>query len=296
MRSPHFLACRRAARGYEDVVVGLSGGPDSLALTAALVAEGARVEAVVIDHQLQPGSAQVAERAAAQARELGAAANIRKVQVSTRNLEAEARTARYAALIDAAGDRPVLVAHTLDDQAETLLLAALRGNPGGMAVRNGQIHRPFLGIRRADTVGACAELGLAYWEDPHNQDRAFRRVAVRQQVLPLLGEIIGGDAVAPLAQAAARTAADNALLDELAGPATDDCAELGAQPEPLRRRRIAAWLRAEGLAVTGAVVTGVDKLVSDWHGQGGVAAGYAAGRRLDVRRIGGKLTVIPQEP
>lgn len=289
--SPHLLACRHVVRGFADVVVGLSGGPDSLALTAALRAEAVAVEAVVVDHQLQPGSAEIAQRAAAQARRLGAEARVEKVNVARGSLEAEARAVRYEALLRIAGDRPVLVAHTLEDQAETLLLAALRGNPGGMAAVSGQIHRPFLTLRRVDTVGACEEMGLEYWEDPHNQDQGFRRVAVRQQVMPLLGELIGGDALGPLAQAADRIAADNALLDELAGPPTTDCAELGAQPEPLRRRRIAAWLRSEGLGVTGAVVTGVDKLVSDWHGQGGVAAG----RRLDVWRIGGKLTVIPQE-
>lgn len=298
--SPHFLACRLAVRDLArrgEVVVGLSGGPDSLALTAALLVEGADVEAVVIDHGLQPGSADVAERAAATARELGATARVIAVAVTPQHgMEADARTARYAALIDAAGHRPLAVGHTLDDQAETLLLGALRGNPAGMAPRTETIHRPLLSTRRADTVGACQELGLDTWDDPQNHDEAFRRVAIRHQILPVLGQILGGDAAAPLAQAADRIAADNAYLDELAGAPTDDCAELAAHPEPIRHRRIAAFLRAHELAVSDAVIKAVAALCTQWRGQGGVAAGYAEGRRLDVQRIGGKLTVIRQEP
>lgn len=299
--SPHFLNCRRAVRPlagqHLELVVGLSGGPDSLALTAALLAEGARVEAVVVDHQLQEGSGDVAHAAAATARELGARARVVTVTVPTGGdgTEAEARAVRYAALLDAAAHRPLSIGHTQDDQAETLLLSILRGKASGMQEMTGSIHRPFLSLRRADTVGACEELGLAYWKDPHNDDLAFRRVGVRTRVLPLLEEIAGGDITEALATAAGRVAADNAFLDSLAGPPTDDCKELADQPEPLRRRRIVAWLRAEGLAVTTAVVAGVDKLVTDYHGQGGVAAGAERGRRLDVRRIGGRLAIVRQE-
>lgn len=299
--SPHFLACRRAVRplastGTGEVVVGLSGGADSLALTAALIVEGADVEAIVIDHGLQPNSDKIAAHAANQAERLGARARVIAVEVGTDDgTEAEARKARYTTLIDASGTRPLAVAHTLDDQAETLLLGALRGNPQGME-EEGRIHRPFLTIRRADTVGACAELALEHWDDPQNHDPAFRRVAIRTQIIPQLSQLIGGDAAKPLAQTATRIAEDQAFLDGLAGEPTDDCHELALQPAPLRKRRIAAYLRERGLTVTEGVVAGVDKLIIDWHGQGGVAAGYADGRRLDVRRIGGKLTVIRQEP
>ena len=258
--SPHFLACRLAVRPFltpATVTLGLSGGADSLALLTAAVAEGQDLRAVVVDHRLQPGSRQVAEKACEQAESLGVGATLRTVAVAEKgSLEANARQARYEALF--AEGREVWVAHTRDDQAETLLLGALRGNPAGMNPRAGDLVRPLLTVRRADTLGACAELGLMPWHDPHNADPAFRRVALRRRVIPGLGELIGGDAVEPLATAADRIAADNALLEQLAGPPTDDCAELASQPGPLRRRRIAAWLHGRGLGVTGASISAIE--------------------------------------
>ncbi|AKK11880.1 tRNA lysidine(34) synthetase TilS [Corynebacterium uterequi] len=313
-RSPHFLACRRAVRplaqAHPEVVVGLSGGADSLALTAALLAEHSQVFAVIVDHQLQPGSAEVARQAARTARQLGAEATVVAVDIprTAEGMEAAARKVRYQVLWEHARARgvPLAVAHTMEDQAETLLLSALRGRATGMAAKPFAaaddaccLHRPLLGVRRADTVGACLELGISYWQDPHNGNPAFRRVRLRQDTIPHLGEVVGGDAVEPLARAASLAAADDALLNQLAGAPTDDCATLAAQPEPLRRRRLVAWLRQQGLAVTAPVLDGVDRLVVDYHGQGGVAAGGvvdAAGRRrLEVRRIGGRLTVIRQD-
>ncbi|WP_460490745.1 ATP-binding protein, partial [Corynebacterium nasicanis] len=178
--------------------------------------------------------------------------------------------------------RPVWVAHTRDDQAETLLLQALRGNPGGMAPRSGDIVRPFLSIRRHDTEQACAELGLEPWHDPHNEDADFQRVALRRVLRGL-----HGDPVEPLAQTAERIAADNALLTELAGPPTDDCAELAAQPGPLRRRRIAAWLIERGVGPTRASISMIEDMCTTWHGQGAVRVG----RGLEVRRVGGRLAL-----
>lgn len=291
--SPHFLACRVAVRAFrtERVIVGLSGGADSLALTAAALAEGVQVTAVCVDHGLQRDSRDVAERAAATARRMGADARVATVDVPrTGSMEAAARRARYAAL-HAAGDGEVWVAHTLDDQAETYLLGALRGNPAGMLPRAGRVVRPLLSVRRADTAGACAELGLEPWHDPQNTDPAFRRVAVRQRVLPLLGEILGGDAAPPLAQAAGRVAADDAHLEHLAGEPTDDCAALAADPGPIRRRRIAAWLRGRGITVTAATVAGVEALVTGRRGRGAVAVGGDATSRLEVSRVDGRLTL-----
>ncbi len=293
--SPHFLACRVAVRPFltkEPVVVGLSGGADSLALTAAALAEGADVEAVCVDHGLQEGSGDVAKRARDAALRMGADARVVAVDVPRAgSLEAAAREVRYAALIDAAAGREIWVGHTLDDQAETFLLTALRGHPGGMTARAGQVVRPLLTVRRADTAGACVELGLEPWLDPQNDDPAFRRVAVRHRVLPLLAEILGGDAVPPLAQAAGSAAADDAHLTRLTGEPTDDCAELAADPGPVRRRRIAAWLREQGLSVTAASVTAVEALVTDWRGQGGVAVGGDVTGRLEVVRVSGRLTM-----
>ena len=286
-RSPHFLACRRAVRSFDaPAVIGLSGGPDSLALAAAAAAEGKDVRCVVVDHGLQPGSAQVAGQAARAARGFGLRADVARVEVGAGNLEAAAREARYAALLSYGED--VWVAHTADDQAETLVLGALRGNPSGMSPRNGRVVRPFLGVRRADTVGACEELGLDPWHDPMNADPAFRRVAVRRQVLPLLSELLGGDAVPALAATADRIAADQALIASLTDlTPTTSCAQLRADAGPVRRRRLAAWLLGEGVPVQGDQLAAVEALVVDWHGQGPVAV--AGGRK--VVRDGGTLAL-----
>ena len=287
-RSPHFLACRRALRPFDDpAIIGLSGGPDSLALAAAAAAENKDVRCVVVDHGLQDGSAEVAERAVQMVQTFGLAAKIVRVDVPPGNLEAAARSARYEALLAYGHD--VWVAHTADDQAETLLLGALRGNPSGMAPRNGRVVRPFLGIRRADAVGACEELGLDPWYDPMNADPAFRRVAMRNQVLPLLSELLGGDAVPAIAATADRIAADQALIASLTDLApTTSCAELAEDAGPIRRRRLAAWLLEEGVPVQGDQLDAVEALVVDWHGQGPVAV---AGGRAVVRK-GGRLAIL----
>ena len=287
-RSPHFLACRRALRPFDGpAIIGLSGGPDSLALAAAAAAENKDVRCVVVDHGLQDGSAAVAERAAQTVQAFGLAAEIVRVDVPPGSLEAAARSARYEALLAYGAD--VWVGHTADDQAETLLLGALRGNPSGMAPRNGRVVRPFLGIRRADTVGACEELGLKPWHDPMNADPAFRRVAVRRQALPLLSELIGGDAVPAIAATADRIAADQALIASLTDlTPTTSCSELAEDAGPIRRRRLAAWLVGEGVPVQGYQLDAVEALVVDWHGQGPVAV--AGGR--EVVRAGEQLAIL----
>lgn len=286
-RSPHFLACRRAVRPFDGpAVIGLSGGPDSLALVAAAAAEQKDVSVVVVDHGLQPGSADVAERAAAVAREFGFASTVANVTVGPGNVEAAAREARYAALLESGRD--VWVAHTADDQAETLLLGALRGNPSGMAQRNGKIVRPFLHIRRADTVGACEELGLEVWHDPMNSDPAYRRVAMRQSIIPALTDLLGGDAVPALATTANRIAADQALIEQLADlTLTTSCVELEGDAGPVRRRRLAIWLLDEGVRVQGDQLAAIEALVTNWRGQGPIAVG--GGRA--VVRVDGKLVL-----
>ena len=301
--SPHFLTCRRGVRAAaldHAVAVGLSGGADSLALMAALVAEGHDVLALCVDHGLQDGSRAQAERAAEQARKLGARARVLNVEAGAtgqKSMEAAARVARYRALAAACADEglEVAVAHTTDDQAETLLLGALRGRVTGMSERSevegARVVRPLLNVRRADTEGACAELGLSTWQDPQNADRNFRRVALRREVIPQLSRIIGGDAVPALAQAAGDAALDDAALRT---PPTTDCADLAAMAEPRRRRAIAAWLVSEGVEVTRRTVGDVGKLCTHWHGQGPVAVRSArqVGQRLEVARIGGKLALL----
>ena len=286
--SPHFLACRRAVRGFDGpAVIGLSGGPDSLALVAAAAAEEKDVSVVVVDHGLQPGSAEVAERAAAAAREFRFSATVAKVAVPPGNLEAAAREVRYNALLERGVD--VWVAHTADDQAETLLLGALRGNPSGMPTRNGRVVRPFLTIRRENTVGACKELGLEPWHDPMNDDPSFRRVAVRTSIIPALTELIGGDAVPALAATADRIAEDRSLIEQLVDlTPTTSCVELGRDAGAVRRRRLAKWLLDEGVRVQGDQLAAIEALVTDWHGQGPIPVG---GGRAVVRN-GAELTLV----
>ncbi|MCK7638411.1 tRNA lysidine(34) synthetase TilS [Corynebacterium pygosceleis] len=321
---PHFLTLRLAVRRSVPVgntaVLGVSGGPDSLMLAAAALAEGVTVHAVCVDHGLQSGSGEQAERAAAQVRRMGGGAEVVAVDISGHpgGTESAARTARYAALAAVATRRgtEVWVGHTLDDRAETMLLAALRGLPGGLAERGTvpgtaehgapvPLTRPFLHVRRADTVGASRELGITPWYDPHNSDTAFRRVALRREILPALGGIIGGDAAPALAEASAKVTQDSALLDALAEEAlrrrredadctadTDLPVGVGAEHPALRRRILGIFLRANGATVSTRATAGVDRLLTDWHGQGPVAVGGTTdGRRLVVARRGGILTV-----
>src|SRR5690606_2762907 len=216
------------------VVVALSGGADSLALTAATVFEagkaGATVTAAVVDHGLQDGSDAIAQRAAAQARELGAAAQVLTVEVDRRHpdgLEAAARDARYAALGDCArqtGASAVLLGHTLDDQAETVLLGLARGSGAaslqGMApVREDAdgVHwlRPMLAVTRATARACCAASGLEPWDDPHNADPRFTRVRVRTRVLPMLEDELGPGIAEALARTAEQLREDAEAFDEM---------------------------------------------------------------------------------
>lgn len=277
--SPHFAQLRAQLKGWEKtpIAIGLSGGADSLALVAAAVAEGFDVLALCVDHGLSEGSAAVADAAANQARTWGARAQVLPITVPPGNIEAEARRARYAALFQAAGTRPVWVAHTLDDQAETFILSTLRGRGVGMSMR-GRVHRPFLGIRRSTTVAACQELGVTPWEDPMNSDLRFRRVRIRREVLPLLGDIVGGDAAVALAAAAHLAAEDDAAIEV---PTTTDVEALAALPKAARRR---AYLHLAGVGLSSTHIEAIDALVMRWKGQGPVA--IAGG---EIARVGGRI-------
>lgn len=290
--------------------VALSGGPDSLALTAA-AAGLADTVALIVDHGLQDGSAAVAEAARAHAVDLGCVdARILRVTVAgAGGLEAAARTVRYAALRDAHAGRPVLLGHTLDDQAETVLLGLGRGSGprsiAGMRPYVAPWGRPLLGVRRRLTAAACTELGLTPWHDPHNSDHRFTRVRLRREVLPLLEEVLGGGVAEALARTAAAVGEDTDYLDGLAearlrdtaDPRTLDPAGLGALPAPIRRRVLRAWLLAGGATgLTDEQIRRVDALVIAWRGQGAVAVPSALPRqRLVAARTGGRL-VLRTEP
>ncbi len=288
----------------DDVVVGCSGGADSTALVAGCCAEGLAVRAVVVDHGLQNGSAEVATEAAARAEELGAAATVVRVDASgSGGVEAAARRARQTALLAAAAGRPVLLGHTLDDQAETVLLGLGRGAGAGslqaMAAWSEPWGRPLLGLRRADTVAACAELGIEPWLDPHNADPRYTRVRVRTEVLPLLEDVLQGGVADALARTARRLREDEDVLGALAAEllararraTTLDVETVAAAPVAVRRRALLAWLRDRGADVrTDATLRAVDDLVVRWRGQGAVALAEPPGTRPELG--GGRLVAV----
>jgi tRNA(Ile)-lysidine synthase len=293
------------------VLAACSGGADSLALAAALAFEGPRhglrAGGVTIDHGLQPESAQQASRVTAGLAELGLDP-VLAVRVTVARPgggpypgpEAAARAARYAAL-DELPQAPaaILLGHTLDDQAETVLLGLARGSGGralaGMAPASGRYLRPLLAVRRAQTRAACAALGLVPWEDPHNTDPGYARVRVRQALLPVLEEQLGPGVAEALARTAAQLRADADLLDELAAAAAQQLADgrpglpaaaLAEQPGAIRSRLLRRAALAAG-APPGALslrhITQLDALVTGWHGQRGVdlPGGVRCRRRYD---------------
>ncbi len=278
------------------VLVALSGGPDSLALAAATAFEshrgGIRAGVIIVDHGLQEGSADVAARAAQQARGLGLdPVIVRRVEVGAAGgPEAAARDARYAALAEAAaevGANRVLLGHTLDDQAETVLLGLARGSGGGslkgMPASAGLFARPLLGIRRAITVQFCLDSGLEPWTDPHNDDDRFRRVRVRTTILPVLEGELGPGIVEALARTAAQFREDTDALDHFAEEQLEELAAhaeagislpvaaLSTNPAALRQRIIRMTVLSEfGVSLSRSQTLEVARLVTDWHGQEGI--------------------------
>jgi tRNA(Ile)-lysidine synthase len=237
------------------VVVGCSGGPDSVALLALAVDAGLEPVAVHVDHGLRAGSRTERTDVEAVAAMLGVECRGCDVTVAAGgNVEAHARDARYAALRrarDDAGATVLLVGHTQDDQAETVLLNLLRGagtaGLAGMAHARDGIVRPLLGMRRHETRLLCDTLGLPVLHDPMNDDPAYRRVAVRRDVLPLLASIADRDLVPVLARQADVLREESEFLDELAtaawpGERGPMVAELRALPPVLARRAVRGWL------------------------------------------------------
>jgi tRNA(Ile)-lysidine synthase len=304
------VAVRRALADLPPdapVVAAVSGGADSLALAAALAHERPGSQALVVDHGLQDGSAAVAARAAEQCAGLRLPARVLTAQAAPPppgsaalapvrgGPEARARAARYAALDAAAGDAVVLLGHTRDDQAETVLLGLARGagarSLAGMAPVRGRYRRPLLDLPRALVRAAAGQAGLTAWEDPHNADPAYARVRVRHAVLPALEAALGPGVAAALARSARQLREDADALDALT-PATDDVAALAALPAALRARALAGLAeRACGRAVTAAHVQALRALVEQWSGQGPVAlpGGVA------LRREAGRLLVQPPD-
>lgn len=316
---PAVAACRLAVRRYcadlpgaGRILIACSGGADSLALASAALWELSRsghgVGVVCVDHGLQPGSAQHSAAVISWAASRGAQpAEVLAVSVgSVGGPEAAARTARYAAL-DASATRhdaaAVLLGHTADDQAETVLLGLARGSGArslaGMPARRGVYRRPFLDLSRDTTRAACAALGLAVWDDPHNSDPAYARARVRSGALPALAAALGPGVTAALARSAGLLRDDADALDEWAHRAWRDVrgadggldtGRLLRLPVAVRRRvlRLAAHhAGVPGGRLTAAHLAAIDALVSDWHGQGSVAlpAARTARREYGVLRF-----------
>lgn len=329
---PAVAAIRRAVRASladlepgEQVLAACSGGPDSLALAAALAFEAPRAGlmggGVTVDHRLQSGSAAQAQRVTEVMTALGLSPALSiAVTVPSRQgaagspdpypgPEAAARIARYAALDHAAhstGAARVLTGHTLDDQAETILLGLARGSGArslaGMAPRSGRYLRPLLGIRRDQTRAACTALGLEPWDDPQNRDPALTRVRVRDQLMPALEQALGPGVTAALARTAGLLRADADVLDSIAAAAADKLGgtaaaldhgwpttELGTLPEAIRHRLLRLAALAAGCpagSLSHRHVARMDDLVMSWHGQrwadlpGGVRCGRRYGRLL----------------
>lgn len=309
------------------MLVACSGGADSVALAAAAAFEaprlGLRVGGVTVDHGLQKGSTSRASTVAALLIGLGLEpVEVVAVDVSAHSggPEAAARAARYGAL-DGVADRlrasTVLVGHTLDDQAETVLLGLARGSGtrslAGMATVSGspvgaegtdaRYRRPLLAVERAVTKAACADLGLPVWDDPQNADPSFARVRVRSEVLPVLEAALGPGVAAALARTADLARDDADALDRWAAGSyaemadvdgSLDVAALALLPPAVRRRVLrTATLRAGVTAGSLAAVhlLAIEALVTDWHGQGSVSlpGGQSASRRYGKLYVGTDL-------
>jgi tRNA(Ile)-lysidine synthase len=284
------------------ILVAVSGGADSLALAEAAKLEGEKLTlkiiGVTIDHQLQNNSAAQAEKVVNQ---LSIPCLIEKVSVQiTDGLEASARRARYEALVKCAKENnavAVLLGHTKDDQAETVLLGLARGSGArslsGMAVENGIYLRPFLNVTREQTIAACKELNLQPWNDPHNDDPTFLRVRVRKDVLPIMERELGPGVRDALVRSAQLLRDDADALDALAAEfwAADKSLEIEALSKlakAVRTRVLRLALFESGISQLSAEQIGqVEALISNWKGQGEVS--LPAG--VKVSRISGRLTL-----
>jgi tRNA(Ile)-lysidine synthase len=295
----------------DSAIVAVSGGADSLALAYALIKEAPSLAitliAVTIDHQLQTGSGDQAKKVQEQLKSMGyQEVIVEKVSVVEKSgVEADARTARYAALdaiAHAYGASQIFLGHTRDDQAETVLLGLARGSGtrslSGMATINGKYARPFLQLTRLQTVAACDEAAITPWSDPHNANEKFSRVRVRNKVMPVMEEEIGPGIAAALARSAAILRDDADALDEMAQAVISrvdlsdlDCAALAELPRAIRSRILRAAIYAAG-APSGSVsadhLSGVEALVTSWRGQG--EASLPGG--VKVARISGRLSLL----
>lgn len=296
----------------DAIAVAVSGGADSMALARATRLEindtSLSLHAIIIDHQLQSGSGDVATEVAGRLQKIGIdSVTIKKVRVEiTDGVESSARRARYTALSEFAKERSlraILLGHTRDDQAETVLLGLARGSGArslaGMRSESEIYRRPLLDITREQTLRACHEEGIEIWSDPHNEDERFLRVRVRK-ALALLEGSMGPGLRDSLARSADLLRDDADALDLYASeffkgidPNEIEVLDLARLPRAVRTRVLRLAIYAQGApagSLTAEHIAPVEALISDWHGQGesslpgGVKAMRISGRLSLVRR------------
>jgi len=294
----------------ENILIAVSGGADSLALAASLYLESQELSInlipIIVDHSLQEGSAVVAEQTAQTLTKLGFhQIKIVKVDVEISDgLEASARRARYAAFDLALTEfsaASIFLGHTLNDQAETVLLGLTRGSGtrslSGMAAASPdrKYLRPFLEVDRATTVASCSELGIKFWSDPHNENENFTRVKVRKNILPLMESELGPGISESLARSSRILREDADALDQLA---TEHLAshpdliieELTVLTKAVRVRVLRSAIYAAGAphgTLTADHIAPVEALVTSWKGQGEVSLPGG----VKVSRISGRLSL-----
>ena len=291
------------------VLVGCSGGADSLALVWTTSVVGKRLElktgAVIVDHQLISESNDVAQNAKKQCEELGIEkVIIKKVEVNQTNegLEAAARIARYEAfenVLHETNAKVILLAHTQDDQAETVLMRLTRGSGAkslsGMSAISGKYLRPFLHLRKKIVHDSLDVIRMKAWQDPANFDNQYLRVKVRQELMPKLIEVLGEGAISSLDKTSQLLRLDNQALDDLAQKfvdAQDDVKKNGLKvkelenlPEAIRTRVLKICAVASGVhpgPFSFEHIEAIDALVKNWHGQGNVdLPGFIQATRVD---------------
>lgn len=291
------------------VLVGCSGGADSLALVWTTSVVGKRLElktgAVIVDHQLISESNDVAQNAKKQCEELGIEkVIIKKVEVNQTNegLEAAARIARYEAfenVLHETNAKVILLAHTQDDQAETVLMRLTRGSGAkslsGMSAISGKYLRPFLHLRKKIVHDSLDLIGMKAWQDPANFDNQYLRVKVRQELMPKLIEVLGEGAISSLDKTSQLLRLDNQALDELAQQFVDvqddvkknglKVKELENLPEAIRTRVLKICAVASGVhpgPFSFEHIEAIDALVKNWHGQGNIdLPGFIQATRVD---------------
>ena len=297
------------------VLVGCSGGADSLALAWTTLVVGKRLEiktgAVIVDHQLIPESNSVALNAKKQCEELGIQEVIVKkvnVEQTHEGLEAAARIARYEAfenVLHETNAQAILLAHTQDDQAETVLMRLTRGSGAkslsGMAQVSGKYLRPFLHLRKKLVHDSLDLIGLKAWQDPANTDHQFLRVKVRHELMPKIVEVLGESAISSLDKTSQLLRLDNQALEELAQQFFEsqkdvkinglEISELEKLPEAIRTRVLRIFAIASGVhpgPFSFEHIEAIDALVKNWHGQGNVdLPGF-----IQATRVNGSLRFV----